>query len=182
MDIAALTDFNLVAIHGGFGRASRASGRPKATLSRHVMELEESLGVRLLERGSRTLRLTEAGSALHKRTTGLLGEINEVGMSIAERLDRPRGRLRISAPQLISHVALSRLAAGFVRLHPDVTIEITAEDRPVDLVAEEYDLVIRTNPRPDAALVGRCFIRDQMLLVAPPSLARPPPGPDRHAA
>ena len=68
MDLPALTDFNLVVTHGGFGRASRASGRPKATLSRKVSELEASLGVRLIDRGSRTVRLTHEGRALRERT------------------------------------------------------------------------------------------------------------------
>ena len=68
MDLQALSDFDLVATNGGFGRASRVSGRSKATLSRRVAELEESLGVRLIERGSQTLRLTDEGRALHERT------------------------------------------------------------------------------------------------------------------
>ena len=68
MDLTAVTDFNLVARHGGFGAASRATAIAKATLSRHVRELEDSLGVRLIERGVRPLRLTEEGAALHART------------------------------------------------------------------------------------------------------------------
>jgi DNA-binding transcriptional LysR family regulator len=75
MDVDALADFNAVAQHHGFGPASRALGRPKATLSRRVAQLEESLGVRLVERGARRLRLTEEGLALHERTLGLLAEI-----------------------------------------------------------------------------------------------------------
>jgi DNA-binding transcriptional LysR family regulator len=110
-----------------------------------------------------------------------LGEINEIGKSISVALDRPRGRLRISAPQLFAHVALARLVAEFIRIHPDVRIEVTAEDRPVDLVEEDYDLAIRTNPQPNASLVGRCFLRDQILLVAAPSLECPPPGRERKA-
>src|SRR5260370_41200795 len=98
MNLLALSDFNLVASLGGFGRASRASGRPKATLSRRVMELEESLGVRLLERGARSLRLTEEGSTLYARTEGLLSEVAEIGAAIAGGLAGPRGRLRVSAP------------------------------------------------------------------------------------
>src|SRR5690242_20931244 len=77
MDLPALVVFNLVATHGGFGRASRASGKPKATLSRKVSELEASLGVRLIDRGSRTLRLTDEGRALHERTIGPLAEIGD---------------------------------------------------------------------------------------------------------
>ena len=72
MDLLALADFNLVARHGGFGRAARASGRPKATLSRRVSELESSLDVRLFERGTRTLKLTQEGRALYERTGSLL--------------------------------------------------------------------------------------------------------------
>lgn len=178
MDLLALADFNLVARHGGFGRASRASGRPKATLSRRVMELEESLGVRLLERGSRTLRLTEEGSTLYAHTDGLLSEVAEVGEAIAGGLARPRGRLRVSAPLLFAHIAMGRIAAGFIAAYPEVRLEVTADDRFVDLVDEGYDVVIRVNPSPDQDLVGRCFVRDQPVLVAPATMPRPLPGAD----
>ena len=176
MDLLALADFNLVASHGGFGRASRASGRPKATLSRRVMELEESLGVRLLERGARSLRLTEEGRTLYARTEGLLSEVAEIGAAIAGGLAGPRGRLRVSAPLLFAHTALGRLAADFIAAYPEVRLEVTADDRFVDLVEEGYDVVIRVNPPPDQDLVGRCFVRDQLLIVAPASMARPLPG------
>lgn len=175
MNLEALSNFNLVALHGGFGKASRASGRSKATLSRQVMELEESLGVRLLERGSHSLRLTEEGAALCRRTAGLLSEITEIGREVGAGLARPSGLLRISAPLLFSHVALGRLAADYRRAFPDVRLEITAEDRFVDLVDDGYDLVVRINPSPSSDLVGRCFLRDQMLVVGPPTLARPAP-------
>ncbi|SES47632.1 LysR family transcriptional regulator, partial [Rhizobium sp. NFR03] len=72
MDLLALTDFNLVARHRGFGKAARATGRPKATLSRRVTELEGALQLRLFERGARTLKLTEEGRALYERTAILL--------------------------------------------------------------------------------------------------------------
>jgi DNA-binding transcriptional LysR family regulator len=181
VDLLALADFNLVAAHGGVGRASRASGRPKATLSRRIVELEASLGVRLFERGVRSLRLTEAGDTLHARTQGLLDEIAEVGEAISAGLARPRGVLRVSAPVLLSHVVLGRVAAAFAVAYPEVLLEITAEDRFVDLVDDRYDVAIRVNPRPDEQLVGRCFLRDQLLLVAPPSLPRPAPGADPGA-
>jgi DNA-binding transcriptional LysR family regulator len=77
MDLLALADFNLVARHGGFGRAARAADRPKATLSRRVADLEAGLGVRLFERGSHTLKLTQEGRALFKRTETLLIELGE---------------------------------------------------------------------------------------------------------
>ncbi|MHB1303643.1 MAG: LysR family transcriptional regulator [Acidiphilium sp.] len=182
MDLLALADFNLVATHGGFGRASRASGKPKATLSRRVMELEEALGVRLLERGARLLRLTEAGGLLFARTEGLLREIAEAGEAIGAGLDRPRGLLRVSAPVLLAHVALGRIAADFARGYPEVRLEIVAEDRAVDLVEEGYDVAIRINPAPDDRLVGRCFLRDELVVVAPPSVVRPAGGAGEAAA
>jgi DNA-binding transcriptional LysR family regulator len=173
MDLLALADFNLVARHGGFGRAARAAGRPKATLSRRVGELEGSLGLRLFERGARTLKLTEEGRALHERTEALLTELDETAGAIAAGGDRPRGRLRISAPLLFSQTAMGRLAASFALRFPEVRLEVTTEDRPVDMVEEGYDLVIRVNPDPDESLVGRIFLHDRLVVVASPGLVRP---------
>jgi DNA-binding transcriptional LysR family regulator len=173
MDLLALTDFNLVARHGGFGKAARASGRPKATLSRRVAELETSLGLRLLERGARTLKLTEEGRALHERTGALLSEIDQAATDIAAGSATPRGRLRISAPLLFSQTAMGKLAAEFALKYPQMRLEVTTEDRPVDMVEEGYDLVIRVNPDPDETLVGRIFVRDRLVVVAAPGLRQP---------
>ena len=192
MDLLALADFNLVARHEGFGRAARAAGRPKATLSRRVAELEAGLGLRLFERGARRLRLTQEGRALHERTGALLAELDEAAAALASGQDRPRGPLRISAPLYFSQTAMGPLAAGFARRFPEVRLEVTTEDRAVDMVEEGYDLVIRVNPDPDEALVGRIFLRDRLVVVAGPALARPAEGsavpavvrgpPDRGAA
>jgi DNA-binding transcriptional LysR family regulator len=176
MDLLALADFNLVARHGGVGRAARAAGRPKATLSRRVVELEASLGLRLFERGGRTLKLTQEGRALHARTTALLTELDETAAGIASGGNIPRGRLRISAPLLFSQIAMGRLAAEFATKFPEIRLEATTEDRAVDMVEEGYDLVIRVNPDPDETLVGRAFMRDRLVVVASPDLARPTDG------
>lgn len=181
MNLLALTDFNLVARHGGFGRAARATGRPKATLSRRVAELETSLDLRLFERGARTLKLTEEGRALHERTRVLLAEIDETAAAIATGGDKPRGRLRISAPVLFSQTAMGKLSVGFALKHPDVRLEVTSEDRPVDMVEEGYDLAIRVNPDPDESLIGRIFLRDRLVVVAAPSMGRPGDGETANA-
>lgn len=173
MDFLALADFNLVARHGGFGRAARASGRPKATLSRRVLELEASLGVRLLERGARTLKLTQEGQALHSRMGPLLLEIDEAVAAVTSGKSTASGRLRISAPLLFSQMAMGKLAASFALTYPDVRLEVTTEDRPVDMVEERYDLVIRVNPARDETLVGRIFLRDRLAVVAHPAIERP---------
>jgi DNA-binding transcriptional LysR family regulator len=176
MDLLALVDFNLVAKHGGFGRAARAGTRPKATLSRRVSELEADLGVRLFERGGRDLKLTEEGRALHERTSRLLTELNETAAAIAAGGDTPRGRLRISAPSLFSQIAMGRLAAGFALDYPQVRLEVAPDDRAVDMIEEGYDLVIRVNPRPDESLIGRAFLHDRLVVAAAPTLVRPADG------
>lgn len=166
MDIKGLKAFNLVVGHGGFGRASRLSGQSKATLSRHVRALEESLGVRLIERGSGAFGLSEEGTALYTRTEGALAEIEDAGQAIGAGIARPRGVLRVSTTVSFAHVALGRIVAGFAVAYPEVRLEVVGEDRYVDLVGENYDVVIRMNPRPDAELVGQCFLRDRMVVVA----------------
>jgi len=173
MDLNALGDFQLVATHGGFGKASRASGRSKATLSRRVADLEEALGIRLIERGTRSLELTEAGQLLLSRTEGPMHEVAEAVTATRDSLATPRGRLRVAAPLLFSQVALGRIAARFLASYPDVQIEAVAEDRLVNLVDEHFDVAIRINPSRDSALVGRCFAKDRMVLAAAPSVQMP---------
>jgi len=171
MDLHALSDFNLVALHGGFGKASRASGRSKATLSRRVAELEQHLGVRLIERGSHALRLTDEGRGLYERTGPALSEIAEAGEAVVLGAATPRGRLRVSAPVVIAHIAFGRIGARFALAYPQVQLEITAEDRLVDPVEDGYDLVIRVDPPPQDRLVGRRILTDERVIVTHPSLA-----------
>ncbi len=173
MDFNSLMDFQLVATHGGFGRASRASGRSKATLSRRVAELEEALAIRLIERGGRSLNLTEAGQILHARLEGPMREVAEAVATARDGLEAPRGRLRIAAPLLFSQVALGRLAAAFHAAYPAVEIEVVSADRLTNLVEEHFDVAIRINPAKDSVLVGRCFARDRLVLAASPATPMP---------
>jgi DNA-binding transcriptional LysR family regulator len=173
MDLLALADFNEVARHGGVGRAARVTGRPKATLSRRVRQLEDALGVRLFERGGHTLRLTMEGRELQERTQSLLEHIDEVGDVLRRGVSTPRGRLRVSAPVLFGQRGLGRIAADYALAYPQVQLEVVVEDRFVDPVADDFDLIIRANPAPSTELSGRCFLRVVMVVVAVPSL-RPP--------
>jgi DNA-binding transcriptional LysR family regulator len=173
MDLLALADFSLVARYQGFGLAARATGRPKATLSRRVSELESSLNLRLFERGPRGLKLTEEGRALYERTSALLAELDESVGAIASGSDKLTGRLRISAPVLFSQIAMGKLVATFALKYPEVRLEVTTEDRSVDMVEEGYDLAIRVNPDPDERLVGLILLRDRLAVMACPSTVRP---------
>ncbi|WP_053184012.1 LysR family transcriptional regulator [Pseudomonas thivervalensis] len=176
MNLNALIDFTLVAANEGLGKASRASGISKATLSRRIADLEEQLGVRLIERSARGLKLTEAGALLMARAEGPLAEVAEAMAAAKEGVSTPRGRLRVAAPVLFSQLAMGRIGAEFCAAYPDVTIEVIAEDRVVDLVEEQFDVAIRINPSSDSSLVGRCFAKDRLVVVAAPDLPMPAPG------
>jgi DNA-binding transcriptional LysR family regulator len=103
----------------------------------------------------------------------LLTELGEATAAIAAGSETPRGRLRISAPLLFSQTALGKLSAEFALRYPEVRLEITTEDRTVDMVEEGYDLVIRVNPDPNEQLIGRVLLRDRLVAVAGPELRRP---------
>jgi DNA-binding transcriptional LysR family regulator len=123
--------------------------------------------------------LTEAGRLLRSRTEGPMHEVSDAVAAARDGLTTPRGRLRIAAPLLFSQVALGRIAAQFLTKFPEVQIEVLAEDRPVDLVNEHFDVAIRINPRKDSALVGRCFAKDRLVLAAAPSLQIPKANRDK---
>jgi DNA-binding transcriptional LysR family regulator len=93
---------------------------------------------------------------------------------VASRAPVPAGKLRISAPVVFAHVVLARIVARFALVHPRVEVELVAEDRVVDPVEDNYDLVIRINPPADELLIGRRIVADTRMLVAPPGLAMPP--------
>ncbi|WP_437611900.1 LysR family transcriptional regulator [Erwinia sp. V71] len=142
-------------------------------MSRRVADLEEALGIRLIERGAHSLELTEAGQLLLSRTEGPMHEVAEAVAAARDGLATPRGRLRIAAPLLFSQVALGRLAAQFLVSYPEVQIEAVAEDRFVNLVDEHFDVAVRINPHRDSVLVGRCFAKDRLVLAAVPSVQMP---------
>ncbi len=171
--LPGLTGFLAVATHGGLNAASRASGVPKATLSRQVRALEEALGTRLLERGGRQLGLTEEGRLLFERAAPLVAELDTLHETISGRGETPSGRLRISVPALFAQTAMGAIAATFVARHPEVTLDIEISDSFVDPVRDGYDMVIRVNPSPNSDLVGKCFLKTDMVLAAPPGMRRP---------
>jgi DNA-binding transcriptional LysR family regulator len=147
MDLNGLRDFVAVVTHGGFAPASRAIGTAKSTLSCRVRELEDELGVRLLERTSRRVRLTAEGATLHERGARALAEIDEAQQLLRDQDVTLRGPLRISAPVMFGQLYLGRIAAQYRAAHSDVELEVVADDRRVDLLEEGFDAAICINPR-----------------------------------
>ena len=100
-------------------------------------------------------------------------EVADAFTSTREGSGKVSGRLRVAAPILFSQLAMGRISADFRALYPDVTVEVVAEDRVVNLVDEQFDVAIRPNPHADTALVGRSFAKDRLAVVAAPSIAMP---------
>lgn len=173
IDLTDLRDFALVAEHGGFGVASRLSGRSKATLSRHIAALEVSLQTRLFERSDLGMILTSSGAELLARIAGPFKEIDAAADAVRHRGDTLRGPLRISAAALFAHHPLARIGAGFSLLYPGIALEIVADDGMADLVEDAFDVVIRANPAANERLVGRCIMRTDRHAVAAPGMAIP---------
>jgi DNA-binding transcriptional LysR family regulator len=172
MDLNAVRDFLVVAEHGSYAEAGRVLGLPKSTLSRRVAALEQSLGVRLMERNSRRLRLTTEGDELRERATSLVTALADLEEQVRPGDAPLKGRLRISVPVLLGYTVLGRIAARFAAAHPEVLLEAVVDDRKVDLLREGFDAAVRVNPTPDSLLSGRLLGRNRLLLVAAPSLIR----------
>jgi len=171
MYLNAVRDFLAVAEHGGYAEAGRVLGLPKSTLSQRVAALERSLGVRLLDRNSRRLRLTAEGSAFRDRAKGLVASLTELEEQLRPEGAPLSGRLRISVPVLFGHTFLGQIAARFAALHPGIVLEAAVEDRRADLLRDGFDAALRVNPVPDGTLSGRLLGRNRLLLVAAPALA-----------
>ena len=173
LDLEAMSQFVAVARHGGLNAASRETGVPKATISRRVRQLEVSLGTLLLERGGRQMQMTEDGRILFARAAPLLADLVAAGAEVSARDGQVRGSLRVSVPALLARSGMGAFAASFVKKYPGVKLEIDIDDRFVDPVAEGYDLVIRANPAPNSDLVGKRFLRTEIVLAALPDIRVP---------
>jgi DNA-binding transcriptional LysR family regulator len=169
MDLAALSDFLAVVEAGGISAGARATGRPKQSVSRRLMQLEESLSVRLFERTTRALRLTAEGEYLRDRAASLLADLDETRRALVERAATVAGPLRISCPVLLGQTIMGQVAAKALARHPDLTLEIVLADRRVALVEEGFDAALRVGPNGDA---GHGFVDlavAETILVAAPS-------------
>ncbi len=170
LDLSALRGFRTVLREGSFSAAALALRVPKSTLSKRVADLEAHLGVRLIERSTRTLRPTQEGEVLAARADRLLGEAEDIRRALGESGGTPRGHLRLAVPQSIGNVLIGAIAAGFRKAYPEVTLEIHFLDRAPDLLEEGFDGCIRFGPLEDSTQVARRLLHGQAMLVAAPDL------------
>jgi DNA-binding transcriptional LysR family regulator len=164
--------FAAVVDAGSFVRAADVLTMSKAAVSRYVGDLEARLGVRLLHRTTRRLSLTEEGQVFHARCKELLAEIAEAEAEITTGIADASGGVRINAPVSFGILHLAPLWGRFRALHPKVTLDVTLNDRVVDLVEEGYDLAVRIAALPNSTLISKRLSTTRLILCAsPPYLA-----------
>jgi DNA-binding transcriptional LysR family regulator len=157
---------------GGFSAAARIHGRSKALLSKYVTDLEDYLGVRLMNRTTRKLSLTEAGEAYYREVREILSQLDDLDATITEQSAAPRGILRVSAPRNFGEKTLLEPLFEFTRLHPDVTLDLRLEDRMVDLVDEGIDVALRISKMSDTSLIARKIAETSVAVLAAPEIIK----------
>src|SRR2546429_4172959 len=175
--MTSMATFVKVVESGGFSAAARALSMSPSMVTAHVQSLEERLGVRLLNRSTRRVSLTEVGHAYYERCLQILADVEDADQ-IAEALQStPRGTLRLNTSIAIPPL-LAPVIAEFVALYPEVSVNLTMTDRMIDLVEEGFDLAVRNMSVPDSSLIVRRVATYRFVVCGAPSYlaARGTPG------
>jgi DNA-binding transcriptional LysR family regulator len=156
-----------------FTRAAEASGVPNSSLSRRIADLERAVGVRLFNRTTRSIELTEAGALYYARCREIVEAARIAHEQLGEVAETPRGRLRVSTTAEFARLFLGPLLAEYTSRYPEVLIEMDLGPNKVDLIAQNFDLALRIGPQPDSGLISRQLgIVRTTLFAAPSHLAR----------
>jgi DNA-binding transcriptional LysR family regulator len=166
--LASITAFVRVAENSGFSAAARTLGVSTTTISDQVQALENALGVRLLNRTTRRVSLTEIGREYYERCTQILQELSEADEIASALQVTPRGRLRVYCHQgLTRFIAL--VATGFLSDYPEVSLDLRSGDTMIDLVQEGFDLAIMPFAPPDSTLIKRSLAKWHYVLCGAPA-------------
>ena len=171
-DLNDMVFFAEVVDRGGFAAAGRSLGVPKSRLSRRISELEARLGVRLLQRTTRKLSLTEAGEIYHRHCVAMREEAEAADEAVARVQIEPRGTVRVTCPVTLAQSTLGPIVPRFLAAHPKVRVEIQVTNRVVDLVQEGIDVALRVRANLDdsGSLVVKNLGPTSGVLVASPRL------------
>ena len=171
-DLNDLYFFASVVEHGGFSAAGRALGIPKSRLSKRIAQLEDRLGVRLLQRTTRRFVVTEVGERFYSHCRAVLEEARAAQDAVDELRTEPRGVVRVSCPNSLAQTIVAHVLPDFLAQHPKVQVRLQATNRRVDLIGEGVDVAIRVRSKldTDATLVMRTFGQSRVLIVASPKL------------
>lgn len=164
--LQSMAVFARVAEQGSFSAAARQLGLSKSAVSKHVAALEERLGVRLLNRTTRRLALTEVGAVYRDYCAKLVQDAEEADLAATWHSDEPRGRLRVSAPMSFGILHLGPILPEFLARHPALQVELILDDRVVDLLEEGVDVAVRIGRLADSSLIARRFATARSVCVA----------------
>jgi DNA-binding transcriptional LysR family regulator len=165
----AMQVFATVVDRMSFAKAADKLDLSRGMTSRYVAQLEEHLGTRLLNRTTRRLSLTEAGHAYHQRAIQVLALVEEAGQFAAMDLARPRGTLRVSTSMAFGATHFGKLVREYLRRYPEVKVDVTLDDRVVDLIEEGIDMAVRIATRIDPGLVARPITQARIVACAAPA-------------
>lgn len=154
--LTALTVFRTAVDLGSFAAAARHLGLSPAAVSKNIGELEAHLAVRLLNRTTRRMSLTEAGSLYYERVGQILDDLAEADGALGPLQQRPAGLLRVSAPMTVTLLCLSEAIPRFLDRHPELSLDLRMDDRRVDIVEQGFDLALRgSDSLEDSSLIAR---------------------------
>jgi len=171
-DLNDLYFYAQVVDHGGFAAAARALGEPKSKLSRRVARLEERLQVRLIQRSTRRLTVTEIGQVYYNYCKAMLVQAEAAQDAIDRSRSEPCGIVRLTCPTALLGTRVGRMLADYMTANPNVELHLEATDRRVDVVGEGIDVALRVRPPPlkDSDLVMRTLAERRQCLLASPRL------------
>ncbi|NVK42456.1 MAG: LysR family transcriptional regulator [Oceanospirillaceae bacterium] len=155
MNLDDLRYFVRVVEANSFTAAAERLGTQKSTLSRRISQLEDSLGIRLLQRTTRKLHLTPDGEELYERCRPLIEDLEDARHSLSAAQPEPQGRLRLTMPTELALALLDDVLASFLEQHPKIQLEVELTSRVIDLIEEGIDLAIRVGPLEDSSLIAR---------------------------
>jgi len=164
----AMRAFAKVVALGSYAEAGRQLGLTRSAVSKGVMELEQILGARLLDRTTRRVGPTEAGLAYYERCVDILARIEETERQVSRLHDEPRGVLKVNAPMSFGALYLGSAVADFMAAYPDLKIELSLNDRFIDPIEEGVDVTIRIAALQDSSLIARKLAPARRLLAASP--------------
>ncbi len=167
-DLKGLRVFVEVVRRGGFAAAARALGMPRSTVSRWVQELEQQLGVRLLQRTTRKVELTEIGAGYFERGARAVDAARQATAWVQSQSERPQGTLVITTFQLFAETLLGPLLVAYLEDNPGMSTKVVLNERNIDLVGEHVDVAVRIGPMADSSLVMRKLADLEVCLVASP--------------
>ena len=166
--ISAMRAFITVVDEGAFARAAERLDTSPQLISKYVSQLEQHLGVRLLNRTTRKVHLTEAGSRYYQRASQLLDDLDDMESQLGDMQGQAQGLLRISAPVSFATQHLAALLCDFQKAHPAVGIDVQLNDRKVDIVEEGFDVALRIGHLKSSSLIARKIAPVRLLMCASP--------------